>query len=73
MKKHIPFAATICLLMLCCTIFTSCNKRCRCMKNNRQYVYYTPEELSQRGKSCNDMIYLEGLAAQYYSECEWEY
>ena len=42
------------------------------MKNNRQYVYYTPEQLSERGKSCADMIYLEGLAAQYYSQCEWE-
>ena len=43
------------------------------MRNNLQYVYYTPEELSQRGKTCSEMIYLEGLAAQFYSECKWEY
>lgn len=43
------------------------------MRNNREYVYYTPEELSERGKNCSEMIYLEGLAAQYYSICEWEY
>ena len=73
MKKKIFSAAGVCLILLCCMSVASCNKRCRCMKNNRQYVYYTPEELSERGKSCADMIYLEGLAAQFYSECTWEY
>ena len=73
MKKRKVLYTAVCLLLVCCTALTSCNKRCRCMKNNRQFVYYTPEELSERGKSCADMIYLEGLAAQYYSQCEWEY
>ena len=71
MKKRLPIY-TVAGLLLCCVAFASCNKRCRCMKNNRQYVYYTPEQLSERGKSCADMIYLEGLAAQYYSQCAWE-
>lgn len=35
--------------------------------------YYTPEELSERGKTCEGMIYLDGLATQYYVLCEWEY
>ncbi len=72
MKKRLAPIAAVCAALLLCTTLASCNKRCRCMKNNRQYVYYTPEELSQRGKNCNEMIYLEGLAAQYYSECKWE-
>ena len=73
MKKKAISALAVCMIMLCCVSFASCNKRCRCMRNNLQYVYYTPEELSQRGKTCSEMIYLEGLAAQYYSECKWEY
>lgn len=51
----------------------SCNKRCRCIKNNMSVVYYTTEELSQQGKTCAEMVYLEGLAAPRYTLCEWEY
>ena len=61
------------LLALACIVLTSCNKRCRCIKYDSTSDYYTPEELSQRGKNCAQMISLEGLAAQYYSLCEWTY
>lgn len=73
MKRTATTLAIVCLLAVCCVALTSCNKRCRCMKNNRQFVYYTTDELSALGKTCSDMIYLEGLAAQYYAQCEWEY
>ena len=56
-----------------CLVATSCNKRCRCMRNDSSLVYYAPEQLESLGKSCSDMMYMEGLAAQYYSYCEWDY
>ena len=43
------------------------------MRNDSSLVYYTPEQLESLGKSCSDTIYMEGLAAQYYSYCEWDY
>lgn len=60
-------------LLLLCTCMQSCNKRCRCTRGNMTVDYYTPEELSQRNKTCQEMIYLNGLATQYYIQCEWEY
>lgn len=61
------------LLVVMCITSVSCRKRCRCIKNNMTVDYYTPEELDERGKRCVDMVYLDGLAAKYYSLCEWEY
>ncbi len=51
----------------------SCNKRCRCIKINMSVDYYSTEELSQMGKTCSEMVYLQGLAAPRYTLCEWEY
>ena len=73
MKKNKNLTALFLVLALLCLCLQSCNKRCRCIRNNMTVQYYTPEELAERGKTCEGMIYLDGLATQYYVSCEWEY
>ena len=68
--RCMPMAIMVLMLSLG---MVSCNKRCRCIKNNMSVDYYTTEELSQMGKNCAEMVYLEGLAARRYTLCEWEY
>ena len=65
-----PLAIMVLMLSLG---MVSCNKRCRCIKNNMGVDYYTTEELSRQGKTCSEMIYWPGLAAPRYTLCEWEY
>ena len=73
MKKNRRFGVLFLVLMITCLSVASCTKRCKCIRNNMTVQYYTPEELSERGKTCEGMIYLDGLATQYYVLCEWEY
>lgn len=61
------------LLAIVCLGTVSCKKRCRCVKNNMTVDYYSTTELDQHGKSCSEMVYIDGLATKYYSLCEWEY
>ncbi len=65
-----PMAIMVLMLSLG---MVSCNKRCRCIKNNMSVDYYTTEELSRQGKTCAEMVYWPGLAAPRYTLCEWEY
>jgi hypothetical protein len=65
-----PLAIMVLMLSLG---MVSCNKRCRCIKNNMVVDYYTTEELSRQGKTCSEMVYWPGLAARLYTLCEWEY
>jgi len=60
-------------LVALCFGTVSCNKRCRCTKNNLQVDYYSQEELSAQGKSCAEMAFVQGLAVPYYTLCEWEF
>lgn len=53
--------------------FSSCTKRCRCVKFNLEEVYYTQAELDAAGKTCSQMKYLDGLHTTYYSYCGWDY
>lgn len=72
-RKSFKTWAMILLVAATCLAATACNKRCRCTRNNLTVDYYTPDELEARGKSCAEMVYLEGLATKYYNICEWEY
>lgn len=77
MKKNnwtgLRTVVTVAVVAAVCVGTVGCNKRCRCTKNNMKVDYYTPDELDERGKTCAEMEYLEGLATKYYSLCEWEY
>ncbi len=65
--KHtllILFAAA--LLSCCCT---ACHKTCTCHTLNGMEVEFSPEELDEIGRGCQDMEYLNhGLSYVY---CEW--
>ena len=68
MKKRIAIP----LLLLLLSVW-SCDKRCQCTKYDGGIDEFTEEELASEGKTCAEKVYYNGLAAQYYSYCEWKY
>ncbi len=57
--------------LLCVMLFAACNKRCHCYRYDGGHDFFTPEEVDERGGSCQQMIYYANYRP--YSICEWDY
>ncbi len=66
MKHKSLILIVVALLALCCT---ACHNTCTCYAFNGTVDEYSPEELDEYNRSCEDMEYYNmGLV---YSYCEW--
>lgn len=52
-------------------LFAACNKRCHCYRYDGDHDFFTPDEVDERGGSCQQMIYYANYRP--YSICEWDY
>lgn len=70
MTRKLMLLVSMLILLVC---LSGCTKRCRCQKFNQEIVYFSKEQVSAEGKTCNQMKFRPGMFTQYYSYCEWVY
>jgi hypothetical protein len=60
-------ASVLAAVALACS---GCHKQCLCLGYDGSEVYYSAEEVEERGVTCPNMIYQAGQ--QFYSVCGWD-